>query len=105
LSFTGSPYIMQNDEFEWDDEKAARNFRVHNVTFEMARNAFGDAFYIAREDRREPYGEARYNLIGMAAARLLHVTYTVRGQRIRIISARLAEPRERRRYHEQNAED
>ena len=96
---------MEDNDFEWDDDKAASNLRAHKVSFEMAREAFADAFYVAREDRREPYGEARYNLIGMAAGRLLHVTYTLRRERIRIISARPAEPRERRRYHEQNAEE
>jgi uncharacterized protein len=96
---------MIDDAFEREDDKAASNLRAHKVTFEMAREAFSDAFYVAREDRREPYGQVRYNLIGMAAGRLLHVTYALRMERIRIISARPAEPRERSRYHEQNAEE
>ena len=33
---------MQDDHFEWDDDKAARNWRGHRVTFEMAREAFSD---------------------------------------------------------------
>jgi uncharacterized protein len=96
---------MEEHDFEWDDAKAARNLREHKVTFEMARQAFSDAFSVAREDRRAPYGEARYILIGMAGGRLLHVAYTFREERIRIISARLAEPRERRRYYEHNAKE
>ena len=39
----------------------------------------------------------------MAEGRLLYVAYTMRGDMIRIISARGAEPYERRRYHEENA--
>ena len=96
---------MRDDEFEWDDAKAARNVAAHAVTFEMARCAFDDAFCVSREDRREAYGEDRHILLGMAAGRLLHVTYTFRGERIRIISARIAEPQEKRRYHEQNAKE
>ncbi len=96
---------MQDDEFEWDDDKAARNLRDHKITFEQARLAFSDMFAVEREDRREPYSEARYNLIGMAEGHLLHVTFTQRGERIRIISARPAEPRERRRYHDENTEE
>ena len=96
---------MQNDDFEWDDAKAASNELEHNVSFEMACRAFADAFAVEREDRREAYGEARFNLIGMAEGWLLHVTYTPRGERIRIISARPAEPREKRRYYEQNARE
>lgn len=41
----------------------------------------------------------------MAHDRLLVVAYTVRGDAIRIISARAAEPYEQREYHEQNARD
>jgi uncharacterized DUF497 family protein len=56
----------------------------------------------SREDLREDYGEDRFVLLGMVEDRLLHVTYTMREERVRIISARLAEPRELRRYHEDN---
>jgi len=75
----------------------------HGVTFEAARLAFDDAFAVGREDRRQWYGEERYVLLGMAEDRLLAVAYALRGARVRIISARLAEPRERRRYHEENS--
>jgi len=54
---------MQDDEFEWDDGKAATNLRDHKITFEQARLVFNDAFAVEREDRREAYGETRYNLI------------------------------------------
>jgi uncharacterized protein len=90
---------MRDDDFEWDDVKAAANVVRHGVPFEAARSAFSDTFAVARED----YGEDRYTLLGMANDQLLHVAYTLRHERIRIISARLAEPRERRRYHEQNS--
>lgn len=40
--------------------------------------------------------------VGMVENRLLFVSYTLRGVRIRIISAKLAEPYERRRYHNEN---
>lgn len=96
---------MEDDRFEWDDAKASENLARHRVSFEAARAAFGDVFGVVREDRREAYGEARFNLLAMAGDHLLHVTYTERGERIRIISARLAEPRERRRYHDQNTQD
>jgi len=42
-------------------------------------------------------------MLAMVENRLLHVTYTLRQDRIRIISARKAEPHERRRYHNENA--
>jgi uncharacterized DUF497 family protein len=48
--------------------------------------------------------EERYGVIGMVEGRLLFVGYTMRGEKIRIITARKAEPYERRRYHEENRE-
>jgi len=72
------------------------------VGLAAARLAFADIFAVVREDRRQKYGEDRFILLGMVEERLLTVAYAIRGERTRIISARLAEPRERRRYHEEN---
>ena len=68
----------------------------------MTRDVFKDPFAIEWLDDREDYGEDRYVIIGMVDSRLLYVTYTMRGEAIRIISARGAEPHERRQYHEGN---
>ena len=94
---------MQDDDFEWDDAKGAQNLANHGVSFEAARLVFDDPFAVAREDRRQDYGEDRYVVLGMVQDRLLVVAYTLRGTRVRIVSARLAEPPERRRYHEQSS--
>ena len=94
---------MQDGDFEWDDAKAARNVAIHGVDFEAARLAFDDPFAIVREDRRQDYGEGRFIMLGMVEERLLTVAYAMRGARVRIISARIAEPQERRRYHEENS--
>jgi len=94
---------MNDDGFEWDDTKAAQNYADHGVTFEAAKGVFKDPFAIERLDDREDYGEDRFVIIGMVNDRILCVAYTLRGSNIRIISARGAEPHERRRYHEDNA--
>lgn len=93
---------MNDGKFMWDDAKAASNSADHGVTFEAAREAFADPFALDWLDESEDYGEDRYALIGMAEGRLPYVAYTMRGEAIRIISARLAEPQDRRRYHEAN---
>jgi uncharacterized DUF497 family protein len=93
---------MANDDFEWDAAKAAANLAKHGVSFEQARRAFDDPFAIEFMDDREDYGEDRLILFGMVENRLLVVAHTVRGDRARIISARAAEPQERRKYHEEN---
>lgn len=96
---------MTDDEFEWDDDKAASNYADHGVTFDAARGIFKDPFAIEYVDDRFDYGETRWIILGMAHSRLLVVVYTMREPRIRIISARAAEPFEQREYHEQNARD
>ncbi|MFZ1105305.1 MAG: BrnT family toxin [Hyphomicrobiaceae bacterium] len=93
---------MRDDEFEWDDRKSAANLARHRVSFDAARVAFDDSYAIALDDHGGGYGEDRYILVGMVRERLLAVAFTLRGDRIRIISARVAEPFERRMYHEKN---
>jgi uncharacterized protein len=94
---------MANDDFEWDEAKAAANLAKHGVSFEQACDAFGDPFAVDFLDDREDYGEDRVILFGMVENRLLVVAHTLRGDKVRIISAREAEPHERRKYHEENS--
>jgi len=90
--------------FEWDPIKAAANLRKHQVRFEIAEKVFFDPLAMAEQDRVEG-GEARWRTIGMVeGCVLLVVAHTVREddetEVIRIISARRAEPKERRRYEQ-----
>jgi uncharacterized protein len=96
---------MQDNEFEWRDQKAASNLLKHGVSFEMARETFKDAFALSRIDRGHDDVEERFVLLGMVENRLLFVSYTLRNDRIHIISARKAEPHERRQYHNENRYD
>jgi uncharacterized DUF497 family protein len=79
---------MRDQHFEWDDTKAARNLRDHNISFEMAREAFKDTVAVERTDSHHDDTEERFALLGMVENRLLFVSYTLRAERIRIISAR-----------------
>jgi hypothetical protein len=88
--------------FDWDEAKAKVNYRRHGVTFETATRVFRDTFAIEYLDDRNDYGEERFIIIGMVEDRILFVAYTMRGDAVRIISAREAEPHEKRRYHEEN---
>ena len=69
---------MQDDDFEWDDAKARRNYVKHGVTFDTARMAFADPFMVEILDEREDYGEDRFLLIGMVQGELLSVTLNER---------------------------
>jgi uncharacterized DUF497 family protein len=93
---------MESDEFERDDDNAERNWREHGISFDMAQEVFSDVFALDWTDRDHDAPEERFATLGMVEGRLIFVSYTVRGLRIRIISARLAEPYERRSYHNAN---
>ena len=94
---------MQDSVFEWDDTKAATNWRDHGVTFHQAVKVFRDPFAVEWIDDREDYGEERLNVMGLYEGVLLHVTYTERDDRLRLISARRAEKHEQDRYYRENA--
>jgi uncharacterized DUF497 family protein len=84
-------------EFEWDERKARTNLRRHRVDFADAATVFEDdrAVTVADEDP----DEERFSTVGLdALGRDLVVIYTMRGKRIRIISARRATRREREEY-------
>ena len=86
-------------DFEWDDAKAEANLKKHKVDFSIAMRVFLDPH--RREDVDEDeYDEVRINVIGIVDNRMLFVTCTMRDDVCRIISARGAEPYEKRLYHE-----
>ena len=93
---------MYDDDFEWDDAKARRNYVKHGVTFDTARMAFADPFMVEILDEREDYREDRFLLIGMVQGELLSVIYTEREGRFRLISARRADKDEQDHYFTQN---
>lgn len=90
-------------DFEWDKRKAASNLLKHRVSFEAACDAFKDPFAMEWEDVRHDDAEPRFILLAEVKGRILVVVYTWRGEVVRLISARPAEPFERRLYFE-NAE-
>jgi hypothetical protein len=88
-------------ELEWDPEKAAENLRSHGVAFTEAQTVFGDPLEVTIPDPDHSDGELRFLSLGRSEAdRLLVVSYTERGARIRIISARTATRSERKIYEE-----
>ena len=87
-------------EFEWDRVKELANRKKHGVDFRTATRVFLDPHVIEFDDL-DATDEMRFNAIGMVEDRILFVTYTIiRGTVLRIISARGAEPHEKRKYHE-----
>ena len=90
--------------FDWDEVKAAANIKNHEgVSFEEAETVFGDPLAGIFDDDEHSYDEKRNVIFGHSdQERLLMVSYTEReNDTIRIISARLATPKEARRYADQ----
>ena len=86
-------------DFEWDSVKELANRKKHGVDFRPAAKVFLDPYVIEFDDL-DATGEPRFSAIGLVDGRMLFVTYAMRGDVVRIISARGAEPHEKRKYHE-----
>lgn len=86
-------------QFEWDRGKAQRNLRKHGVSFDEAVTVFYDLLSATFHDPDHSVGENRFVTVGYSArGRLLVVSHTERGNAVRIIGARHATPRERKRH-------
>jgi len=97
-------------QFEWDPAKNLSNQRKHGVSFEEAAQVFRDPLYLSWKELIQD-GEERWQACGeVEGLALLIVAHTIREELddgteievVRIISARRAEPTERRRYEKEN---
>ena len=87
--------------FEWDSAKAVRNLQKHGVSFDEAATAFEDTLSVCFPDPDNSDSQVRLILVGYSVqGRLLFVSHTEIDQNMRIISARLATPFERKRHEE-----
>ena len=94
-------FVLHNIIFEWDGKKAAANLRKHNISFELACEAFFDPFVLYIEDEILD-GELRETIVGLTTGwHLLYVVYVLRDGMIRIVSARPVTNTERDLYENQ----
>jgi uncharacterized DUF497 family protein len=88
-------------EFEWDPKKADRNKQKHGVTFQEGTTVFGDPLAITFADPDHSEDEERFITFGLSTQEwLLVVSHASRGNKTRIISARLMTRKERKIYEE-----
>ena len=86
----------------WDPAKAAQNLKKHGVRFADAVLVLDDPYALTIEDGESSPAERRWVTLGAdALGRILVVVYTYRGEEIRMISARPAQPQERKQYERQ----
>lgn len=86
-------------DIEFDPSKAASNVRKHGVGFADAEQALRDPLAVTIEEP-DAESEQRFVTLGMdSLGRVLVVVYTLRGERVRLISARKASRGESEQYH------
>ena len=102
--------VVSGIRFEWDEAKNLSNLRKHGVNFDEASRVFLDPLFVSVKDRVVE-GEQRWQTFGeVEGCLLLMVAHTVgetdeHGEKVevmRIISARHASRKERRRYEDEN---
>lgn len=87
--------------FEWDKGNREKNWRLHRVLAEECEEIFYDPNKRIYKDPLHSGHEARYLIIGQTRkGRLLFVVFTERGAKLRVISARDLNKRERHLYEE-----
>lgn len=85
-------------EFDWDLGNENKNYLKHNVTKLEAEEVFFD-FSLVDDDEKHSGDEFRRRLIGKTDdGRILTVVFVVRAGKLRVISARPADRRERSNY-------
>jgi uncharacterized protein len=89
-------------DFEWDEAKNQQNIAKHGIDFENAKHIFDKPVLLRLDDRRN-YGENRFIAIGAMKDIVVVMTFTLREQRMRIISVRKGNKHERKIYQDQIA--
>lgn len=87
-------------EFEWDEQKNTIDIQRHGISFKQAKAIF-EGPIVSRTDDRFDYQEKRELSFGVAAegGAVLAVVHTMRGDKVRIISARYASTKERKLFY------
>ena len=91
--------------FEWDEGNHDKNWLKHQVTFKEAEEVFGNQPLLLLADEKHSKKENRYFALGKTDQdRWLLLVFTVRRERVRIISARPMNQRERSTYKDHHKE-
>ena len=96
--------LINGRPMEWDDDKERINIQKHGLSFSTASRVFDDENRIEFYDEKHSTDEERYIVLGLVH-KVLFVVYTDRKDATRIISARLATPRERSVYYDDYQQD
>jgi len=93
--------LSQTIGFDWDEANSGKSASKHSLSRAEAEQIFFDEQLLLADDVKHSQDEPRYHALGQTIeGRLLHVTFTLRDNqtRIRVISARDANRKERAAY-------
>ncbi|MBI5614404.1 BrnT family toxin [Candidatus Gottesmanbacteria bacterium] len=86
-------------EFEWDIGNSSKSLKKHRVTDQEAEEAFFDQYKVQFTDAIHSQSEERFILIGRSnSKKILYIAYTIRKNKVRIISARILNKKEQYLY-------
>jgi len=94
--------LFQVEGFEWDQSNIEKNWEKHRVSYLECEEVFFNQPLLVQEDEIHSKFEPRYYVLGRTNdGRHLFIVFTIRRNKIRVISARNMSRRERRIYREQ----
>lgn len=95
--------IQDPKQFQWDPGNERKSTDKHSVPKEEAEQVFFNQPLFLLEDKKHSQSESRFHALGKTdSGRLLHITFTMRDNYIRVISARPMHKKERG-YYEENS--
>jgi uncharacterized DUF497 family protein len=94
------PEIPEPIDFEWDRGNWDKSLKKHGITNQEAEQTFSQ-FKLVSPDQRHSKVERRFGMYGQTeTGKILFIAFTIRGRRVRIVSARTASKKERKTYEE-----
>ena len=97
--------LARIEGFQWDEGNGRKSIEKHDVSQGEAEQVFFNEPLLIVEDASQSVEELRLHALGRTdARRLLHITFTLRGdgRLIRVISARTMHRKERARYEQES---
>ncbi len=91
--------VFSAAEFEWDRGNIEKNWERHRVAYVECEEVLLNGQFIVSEDMAHSASEDRYRVLGKTdEGRILFLAFTLRGGKIRVITARDAHKKERKAY-------
>jgi uncharacterized protein len=96
--------LSKIEKFDWDDGNQSKNWLRHQVLTTECEEVFFNLPLLLSNDIQHSQNEKRYYVLGQTnAGRQLFIAFTVRANKIRVISARDMSHKERQKYAETNS--